>query len=121
MSICRDMQDDQEIIQEYHCLDIINEWCCAGGTIPELYDTLAFWAKCESIARQRAGVDMLWYHLAEAAEELLVEAKAALRAGRLEGLARAWWPERVTTAAGGVVLRQVPASTSWTSFNRSSR
>jgi hypothetical protein len=91
------MQDDLEMIQEYHCLGIIDEWCCAGGTIADLYDTLAFWSKCEAVARQRAGAEMLWCHLAEAADALLVEAKAALRAGRLEELSRAWWPERVSS------------------------
>jgi hypothetical protein len=89
------MQDDQESIQEYHCLDIIDEWCCAGGTMSDMYDILDFWKKCEAIARQRAGVDMLWCHLAETAEDLLVEAKLALRDGRLEELAQTWWPGRV--------------------------
>jgi hypothetical protein len=93
MSIIDEMQRDQESIQEYHSLEITDDWCRAGGSLSDLHETLAFWSKCELIARQRAGVEVLWCHLAEAAEELLVEAKAALQAGRLEDLARTWWPE----------------------------
>lgn len=95
MSIIVDMQRDRECIQEYHQLEILDAWCRAGGSLVDLNDTLAFWLKCEAIARQRADAEVLWYHRAEAAEELLDEAKGALRAGRLEELARSWWPERV--------------------------
>jgi len=95
MSIIEEMQRDQESIQEYHCLEITDAWCRAGGSLDDLHETLGFWPKSEAIARQRAGVETLWCHIAEAAEELLDEAKAALRAGRLEELARAWWPEGV--------------------------
>ncbi len=93
MCIITEMQHDRQSTQRYHSLEILNTWCRAGGSLDDLIDTLAFWPKCEVIARQRAGVNMLWCHTAEAAEELLVEAKAALRAGRLEELARTWWPQ----------------------------
>lgn len=92
MSIIVEMEQDQASIQGYHTLEIMDAWCRAGGSLDELHDTLAFWPKCEAIARQRAGVVVLWCNLAEAAEELLEEAKAALRAGRLDELARDWWP-----------------------------
>jgi len=94
------MKRDHECIHDYHSMEIIDTWCRAGGSLDELHDTLAFWPKCEAVARQRAGVNVLWFHYAEAAEELIVEAKAALRARRLEELARTWWPEGVARAAG---------------------
>jgi hypothetical protein len=92
VSIIEEMERDQASIHEYHFLEIMDGWCRAGGSLDDLHDTLAFWPKCEAIAQQRAGAVVLWCNLAEAAEELLDEAKAALRAGRLEELARAWWP-----------------------------
>ena len=94
-SIIEDMERDHQSIQNYHSLAIIDDWCRAGGSLADLHDCLAFWAKCEVIARRRAGAEVLWFHLAEAAEELMVEAKAALRDGRLHELAQAWWPEGV--------------------------
>jgi hypothetical protein len=93
VSIIEEMERDQESIQEYHSLEILDTWCRAGGTLDDLHDTLAFWPKCEAVARSRAGAEVLWCHLAEAAEELMHEARTALRAGRLEELARAWWPD----------------------------
>jgi hypothetical protein len=93
VSIIDEMQRDQESIHAYHAMEIIDEWCRAGGSLQDLHETLAFWPKCEAIARRRAEVQVLWCHLAEVAEELMDEAKAALRAGRLEELARTWWPE----------------------------
>jgi hypothetical protein len=95
MNIIGEMQQDQESIQDYHALEITEDWCRAGGSLADLHDVLAFWPKCAAIARERADVEVLWYHLAEAADELIVEAKRALRAGRVEDLARAWWPEGV--------------------------
>jgi hypothetical protein len=92
VSIIEEMERDQASIQDYHSLEIIDAWCRAGGSLDDMHDTLAFWPKCEAIARQRAGAVVLWCNLAEAAEELLDEARAALRAGRLEELAREWWP-----------------------------
>ena len=94
-TIIGDMQRDHQSIQDYHSLAIIDDWCRAGGVLADLFEFLAFWPKCEAIAQRRAGVEVLWYHRAEAAEELMAEAKAALRAGRLEELARTWWPEGV--------------------------
>ena len=95
MSIIGEMQRDQESLHDYHALEIIDSWCRAGGSLDELHETLAFWPKCEMVALGRAGGLVLWCHLAEVAEELIEEAKAALRAGRLEELARTWWPEGV--------------------------
>jgi hypothetical protein len=89
------MQRDQESLHDYHSMEIIDSWCRAGGSLAELHETLAFWTKCEVVARRRAGVEVLWCHIAEVAEELMDEAKAALRAGRTEELARSWWPEGV--------------------------
>ena len=76
-------------------MEIIDSWCRAGGSLDELHETLALWPKCEMVALGRAGGLGLWCHLAEVAEELIEEAKAAARAGRLEELARTWWPEGV--------------------------
>jgi hypothetical protein len=95
MSIIEEMERDQESIQDYHSLEILDTWCRAGGTLDDLHDTLAFWPKCQAVARARAEAEVLWCDFAEAAEELMLEARAALRAGRLEDLARAWWPEGV--------------------------
>jgi hypothetical protein len=95
MSIIEEMERDQESIQDYHSLEILDTWCRAGGTLDDLHDTLAFWPKCQAVARARAAAEVLWCDFAEAAEELMLEARAALRAGRLEDLARAWWPEGV--------------------------
>jgi hypothetical protein len=89
------MQRDLESLHDFHTLEILDSWCRAGGSLDELHDTLAFWPKCEAVALGRAGGLVLWCHLAEVAEELIEEAKAALRAGRLEELARRWWPEGV--------------------------
>jgi hypothetical protein len=102
VSIIEDMERDQESIQEYHSLEIMDTWCRAGGSLDELHDTLAFWPKCEAVARRRAGVQVLWCHLAEVAEELMGEAKAALRAGRVEELARTWWPEGIPGQAANL-------------------
>jgi hypothetical protein len=96
-SIIDEMQRDRECIGGYHQLAIVDAWCRAGGSLEEMHDLLAFWPKCAAVARQQAGAEMLWCHFAEAAEELLAEAKAALRSRRLEELARAWWPEGVPT------------------------
>jgi hypothetical protein len=95
VSIIEEMERDQESIQDYHSLEILDTWCRAGGTLDDLHDVLAFWPKCEAVARARARAtaELLWCDLAEAAEELMLEARSALRAGRLEQLARAWWPE----------------------------
>jgi hypothetical protein len=95
VSIIEEMQRDQESIHHYHSLEIMDSWCRAGGSLDELHDTLAFWRKCEVVTQGRAGGLVLWCHLAEVAEELIEEAKAALRAGRLEELAHRWWPEGV--------------------------
>ena len=95
MGIVQDMQRDQESLHDYHSLEIVDSWCRAGGSLAELHEALAFWPKCEAVARRRAGVKVLWCDLAEVAEELIEEAKAALRSGRLEELARSWWPEGV--------------------------
>jgi len=99
-SIIGEMQRDHESTQDYHSLEIVDDWCRAGGALADLYDALAFWPKCEAIARLRAGAEVLWFQRAEAAEELLAEAKAALRAGRLEELSRAWWPEGLPGRVG---------------------
>jgi hypothetical protein len=96
-SIIDDMRRDRECIGGYHQLAIVDAWCRAGGTLEEMHDLLAFWPKCAAVARLQAGDEMLWYHFAEAAEELLAEAKAALQSRRLEELARAWWPAGVPT------------------------
>ena len=95
MSIVDEMQRDRESIQDFHSLEIMDTWCRAGGSLEELHDTLAFWPKCEEVALRRAGGLVLWCHIAEVAEELIVEAKAALRADRLDDLARTWWPQGV--------------------------
>jgi hypothetical protein len=100
VSIIDEMQRDQESIQAYHSLGLIEEWCRAGGSLADLNDRLAFWPKCEALAWRRAIAAGLWTHLAEAAEELMAEAKAALRADRLEDLAQAWWPEGVPGRPG---------------------
>lgn len=99
MSIIEDMNIDHQCVEDYHCLEIIDAWSRAGGSVDDLFDLLAFWPKCTAIAQQRAGVNVLWCHVAEAAEELLDQAKAALQAGRLQELACAWWPEGVPGAS----------------------
>jgi hypothetical protein len=95
MSIIGEMQRDQESLHDYHALEVIDSWCRAGGSLEELHETLAFWPKCEKVAFGRAGGLVLWCHLAEVAEELMEEAKTALRAGRIEELVQRWWPEGV--------------------------
>jgi hypothetical protein len=86
------MQRDQESIRDYHSLEIVDAWCRAGGTLEDLHGTLAFWTKCEALAWQRVGATLFWSYFAEAAEELMAEAKVALRADRVEELAQVWWP-----------------------------